>query len=619
MTEGRFWEKPWMAFTIIIVLAAWYTHSSTYYIQPDLDGGLVWALNDFFSFRQIDVFTYPHSNGPLYLLKTPSEKGDHLVLALLFDFFSKIVLGYFLFLLTQLKKKNIWLSCVIFIFFLSVLNIDFIIIAAVLASSYYIYITRKPITYLPALLLISCSIFIKGSISFPTLAIFLSLLITLSFHRNFKLVVQLILLQAGVFFILCCILYHHPYDGIVWTVQSVMASVSYGSNQAIYFTNFPLFLFPSLLLVLIPPLWIKDKQYRIFYFLTLLLIIVFWKYVLGRQDFSHYRAWYSLCFLLTGFSFILFEINTLKKASFLYFLSFTFFLTNAKKGDSPKTIGINTPHITSFLSGIFKPKKVKQTFTHKSNQLNASINLSDSMLGIIKNQSVDAYPWQLSILRKYKLNYSPRPNFISTLLGQKADGSDSIHFASKKSPQYILWHNSGDLLYQLSAHDQIYLPNTALKAIASIHKNYELLMYENGIALWSKNKNASSFKRGKNSKLNSMEIRLNEWFPAPPMDSTSTFFGRTDFVLSTTDKIRKAIYQGRFFKIVYKLENGKVAWHFLSLQSLQRNFLLQPYFINPALNFQTVSEIKIEPMSEKFEKQKITLRCYKGFPLKDTL
>jgi hypothetical protein len=616
MTKGNFWEKPWIVFTIIIVIAAWYTQSSTFYIQPDLDGGLVWALNDFFSFRQTDVFTYPHSNGPLYFLKTPSEKGDHLVIALLFDFFTKIVLGYFLFQLARLKNKSTLISIPVFIFLLSVLNSDFIIIAAVLASSYYTFLSKKILPYLPSLILVSCGIFMKGSISFPCLALLISLLLTLCYQGNFKRAAQLALLQAGIFFILCCILYSNPLEGLQWTFQSVIASISYGSNQAIYFHNFPLLLIPALLFILAGPLWIKDKQYHIFYFMTILLVIIFWKYVLGRQDFPHYSAWYYLCFLFVGFSFILFETKTFKKAAMLYFLSFTFFLTNAKKGDSPKTIAINTPHVTSFLSGVLKAKKAKQFFSEKSNELNQASILSDTMLSIIGQQSVDVFPWQLSILRKYNLNYAPRPNFISTLLGEQADKSDSIHFASEAAPQYVLWHNSGNLLYQLGAHDQIYLPNTASKAIASLYQNYDYQLYENGFALWSKKKSTATSSIEKKSTIESKEIELNEWFTPPTFDSNHSFYGQSKFELSITDKIRKAVYQGRFFKIVYKLKNEKIAWHFVSLHSLQKHFLLQPYFTNPSLDYEIVSEIKIEPMSEKFQNQKIKIEWQKDIPLK---
>jgi len=599
------YKELWLYYGIVLLLAALYVQTSDYYVQPDLDGGVIWSINEFFSFRQPKAFFYPATNGPLYLLKMPTEKGSHLLVSVLFNLSIRFLLGFFLIKLARVKKINEWTAILVFLFLLSFLNFDFIYIAAIVAGSYYIIKTEFLWQYLPISILITLSFYIKGSISFPGLFVFGSMILILLFHKKYKKVFQLVGIQIFLFLLVNIILYQNPMDGILWVIQSLFDSLSYGSYQAVYFKNFLPLLIPALLLTLMGPFIIKDKDYRLLYFLTLVLIFIFWKYVLGRQDFTHYRAWHFLSLMMLGFSILLFNGKIRILSAGLYFLSFLFFLSNVKRGDSPKPFTINTPNITSFASAILKPQTAKELFIKQSNQWSEEKILSDTILQIIGTQSVDAFPWELSILRKYNLQYKPRPNFYSTLLGPEGDQSDAAHFANSSAPVFILWHNSQPDLFQLNAHNQIYLLNSNPKGIASIVENYEFMLYDNGYALWKKRRLQSKNALNKEKKKN--KIVFDKWYAAPLFDSSNTVFGKTNFELPITDKIRSAIYKDRFFKISYKLKNQKTVLHFLSKESLQQGFILQPYFINPRLDFEVVDSIKIIPMNKIFNNRELEL------------
>ena len=599
-------NKPWVFYALIVIFSALFVHSSTYYIQPDLDGGVVWAINELFNFRQELPVYYPHTNGPLYILKLPTEKAYHLLISTLFNFGIRILLGSLLLRLATKDKK--WIAVLVFLFFLIFLNFDFTIIAIVLAGSYYLFQTKKIKPFIPIALLISISLFIKGSVSFPSLFIFIALFTLLIYYKKYGVAFQLggVLLICTLF--LSAILFANPFKGFSYISKSFYNSLFYGSHQAIYFKNSLLLIVPALIFAVTGPLWIRNKNYRNFYFLSILVILIFWKYVLGREDFTHYQAWYYMCFMFMGFSFLLFEGKTRIKTSSLYFLSFLFFMTNVKRGDGPKPININTPSITTFTSAVLKLDQANKIFAQQSSNWNRTNILSDTMLQIIKDNTIDAFPWKLSIIRKYNLNYQPRPNIYSTLLGHQADISDSIHYSGDSKPEFILWHNSQPDRYQLNAHDKIYLANSNPRAITSIQKNYRFLIYQNGYALWKKKNSSNKIKEKK--VLPNQKITMNQWFETPTFDSATIFYGKTNFTLPLTDKIRNSIYLGRFFKIIYKLKNQEKVSHFLSLASLQNNFILQPYFINPRLDYKLVEAIKIIPMSNKFSSNKMNLSSH---------
>ncbi len=599
----------WLPYTAVILLAAVYTQPSSYFIQPDIDGGMVWAVNDFFSFRQTDAFFYPHTNGPLTILKLPTEKGHHILMSVVFNFLLRCTFGFYLLLLGKAFKPNKpWIAIALFIFFLSVLNFDFIFLGVLLAGSYYALLSNKLETYIPIAVLTAIAIYTKGSISLPALCVSGSMFFILIYQKDFKTALRFLITFLTSFIILSVLLYANPFDGIKWFMEAMLGTFAYGNNQAVHFNNFLPFLIPSLLFVLIPIFLRKEKKQHLFYFMTVLLVILFWKYVLGRQDFTHYRAWYFFCFLLFGFSLLLLYGKRAVVISACYFVSFLFFISNAKRADSPKTLLFNTPNISSFARSILKPNKDKKFFAVKSNQWSQDKILSDSSIRLIENETVDAFPWEHSIIRKYKLNYLARPNFYSTLLGEQADLSDAEHYASQEAPTFIVWHDSETDDYMLNGHNKHYLPNLCPLAIESIKNNYQFISYQNGYALWKKDAattNKTSKIKGK------MAVKMNSWFEAPSPDSINNFYGKINFQLSLEEKLRSAIYKGRFFNIYYQLANGEIIKHNLSVSSMRNGFLLQPYYINPALDYQTIIKIKITARSEKFSEQQLSIQYKK--------
>lgn len=593
---------------LVALLAIVYINTPQAVLQNDLDSAVRWASDHLFGLGSPDLLLYPHTNGPLFFLKFPTPFGSSILFSVLFDVLTKIILGWYLLLLSKhFHPKNIWLPFALFITFSTFLSFDFIIISIVLACCLLALNTNKLFSLIPGILILVVSVFIKASISFPALFIFGSAVLINLWRKDFSKALKLTGIFLGLFIIITLIIYGLNLSGFVWIVNAFIKTLGYGSDQAIYFNNFLPYVILTVLFVALPAFLIKNKQSKEFFLITPLAIFAIWKYCLGREDFTHYHAWYLLCIVLAGFIIL---INS-KRAAFIgaicYFLSFGFFITNTKRGDSPKQMAYNTPRFDYLPRVLFRYDKIKEEFQHRSNEFLNKAVLSDSILNTIGDETVDVFPWGLAILSKYSLNYKPRPNFHSTILGTEADEQDHYQFMREKGPKFILWHNSQSSLYHLNAHDQIYLPNASKSAISSIQNNYKLVRQDGEYALWKKIEHGSiTFRKG--SYMN--EMKLNKWTKAPDFDSTRAIYGNIGFELSTFDKVRAFLYKGRFFKMAYKLNNGKIAAHFISLSSLQNGFLLQPYFTNPSLNYEQVDSIKIEPISTKFKMKKVQLEYW---------
>ncbi len=601
-------------FVLVVLIAIAYVSTPQAVLQNDLDSAVRWASDHLFSLGSKNLLLYPHTNGPLFFLKFPSPFGQSILISVIFDVITKASLGWYILLLVRLfRPQNIWLPFVILIALYTFLTFDFIIISIVLGCSLLSLNTDRFYTLLPGILILTISIFIKASISFPSLFIFGSTLLVLVWRKEYLRSALLAGTFILFFVILTVSLYGFNIDGFVCVIQSFIKTLGYGSDQAIYFNNFPFYILLTALFVLLPALLIRTKRNKEFFLITLLAVFAVWKYSLGREDFTHYRAWYFLCITLATYIVIINGRRGALIGSICYFLSFGFFLTNTKRGDSPKEIKYHTPRFDYLPRVLFRYDKIREEFQNRSNEYLYGAILSKSIINTIGDKTVDVFPWGLAVLSKYNLNYKPRPGFHSTILGRDADQSEGKYFASAHAPNFLLWHNSQPSLYALNAHDQVYLPNPVREAISSIYSNYQFIRQDHDYALWKKVKYQQEYSY--NTELDKM-IQLGKWFKAPSFDSSQAIYAASNFELPMADKIRSFFYKGRFFKIIYKLKNGKEAAHFIALASLQKGFLLQPYFKNPKMEYEQVDKIFIEPLSKKFNGHQIKLQPSKGFAIR---
>lgn len=608
MTFEKLYQNKYCQLIVIAFIACVFIHEPQAILQNDLDSAVRWASNHLFQFGSKNLLLYPHTNGPLFFLKFPIPKGVFIRYAVFFDVLSKVLLGYYLLKLSfHYRPKQTWLPIIIFVGLCALLNFDFIIISITVAICMLALNTRKVIFLIPGIFVLVISIYIKASISFPALFIFGSTILLLIVNKEFKQCLQIIAAFLLLFILSTLILYGFNLDGFIWIFNSFVKTLGYGSDQAIYFNNYLPYVLLAAAFIILPLFLVNKNAYNKLFFITILAVFAVWKYSFGRQDFAHYQAWSTLIIMLTAFAIIINDKRGGMISAACYLLSFTFFISNTKRNDSPKEYIYTTPNIDLFPRVIFRYPKVVKQYQNRTNYYLNKITISDSILNSIGDKTVDVFPWESAILYKYDLNYKPRPNFHSTILGADADASDHFNFISKDAPEFLLWHKSQQDIYSLNGHNQTYLPNEIAGAISGIKNNYTFLMQDGDYALWRKQKsNIINFHKGSYG----IDIKMNSWFKAPNYDSARSIYGNIDLSFSFLDRIKSFLYKGHFFKIEYKLTNGKTSIHFVSTSSLQKNFLLQPYFINPKMEYLVIDSIKIVPLNNKFKGKNIHLEYW---------
>jgi hypothetical protein len=89
----------------------------------------------------------------------------------------------------------------------------------------------------------------------------------------------------------------------------------------------------------------------------------------------------------------------------------------------------------------FDWSKMQRKYGDEARGFLAKVRMPAAWLTRIGNATVDAYPWEASLLFANKLNWSPRPVFQSyTAYVPDLDEANARHYASADGPRFILFH-----------------------------------------------------------------------------------------------------------------------------------------------------------------------------------
>lgn len=199
------------------------------------------------------------------------------------------------------------------------------------------------------------------------------------------------------------------------------------------------------------------------FFLSLVLLFVFFKHGVVRDDVGHVRdfilGWPLLLYPYYSFLNGNRNFSILRSAAFvmvgLFLLAFCFVLStiDTYPGINPKldtflayskTIIVEPGPLSAFSEYVqfyfSNPEftAIKDQF-HK--MLSPQSPLSNSTLNLISNNTVDIFPQAIDLLYYYNMNWSPRP-VIQSLVAytDKLDTLNSIHFSNEtSSPKFILY------------------------------------------------------------------------------------------------------------------------------------------------------------------------------------
>ncbi|EMS82115.1 hypothetical protein LEP1GSC073_4002 [Leptospira noguchii str. Cascata] len=129
---------------------------------------------------------------------------------------------------------------------------------------------------------------------------------------------------------------------------------------------------------------------------------------------------------------------------------------------------------TCFLN-IINPIEHSNNLLERTNFSLNNVNLDKKLLNILGHSSVDIYPWELSEVEKYNLNWKSRPTFQSYISYTPwIDMQNNRFWNSQERPKFILW----DTKLGIKSIDDRYLFNDEPISIITILTNYKPVIQE---------------------------------------------------------------------------------------------------------------------------------------------
>lgn len=540
-----------------------------------LDASYAWGLNWLFvhDYSALTQLTYPF--GPLAFLKIPTIEGDNLLYAILFFSTLKLLFIRLLFKLSETTEKKLISTNLIFILLAAyIVNIDFLIIGTCLILNYFFYKRRKYLPFLISILLASIGLFIKVSIGITSFSIigmsmmifFFSFLLEKDMctqwkHQRpkFKFIALHLPLQIAsicvIVFTCGLIVFQTPGTFFDFLFGVFKLSSGYGDTLSIHPNNNWWLLIPFILLMVLFPIFNKEKDTRIFYLLALLPLLASWKHSFVREDYTHYKI---LIYFLIFFWSCIVMISQQKKWRWAILGTLTVLLLfiNMKNVYNYRTPKFDIIGIAHFNKAIhYKTFKAEQIELSKQNT--APKLLNDSVKKLINNQPVDFYPWEHSYAAANGLCWNPRKTVeIGASTSQWASLQASKHYThNENSPAIVLFHLEKDRHGgKFGSIDDRHILNDEPLVIYNLLNNYRLI-YKSPEFLLFKQDTTSLFADA--TETEKQKVSFNEWIDITPQEdqiirlkvfSKNTLWG----------KIKKMLYKEEEYYIDYQLENGHV-------------------------------------------------------------
>ena len=584
----------WAVIGLIFVITFPY-FEPTYAIG--LDASYVWGLNWLFvhDYQTLIQLSYPF--GPLAFLQIPTIIGHNWLIFLIFYGILKIGFIYLLFKLATLFSTSFKSAIPVVLIVCFFVNIDLLIIGNCLILNLLFYKRNKPIfLFISAILAIS-GLFIKVSTGISSLSIiFMSLLIDYYFNRNIIRSLKQIGIISGIGLIMGLLVF----QGFLLLFQFLWGAFKLASGYEGALSLHPqnnwilLSLFMGLMASF--PVWNKEKNIRVAYFLSLFALFAAWKHSFIRQDITHYRI--IICFLLVFWSIILFVAKEKRVLTFIVACC-TILLLYANmraipwyRGISREIVGVN-----NFID-VLHYKDFTQRITSMSEHNVAPNKLSEEQRALIGDYTVDVYPWEFSYIAANQLHWIPRKTFGISLFPSHGKNVESADYSfSISSPDLIIFHFVNDGFGgKLGSLDQRYILNDEPLVIYNILNHYQLEEKTNKFLLFKKD-TATRFETSiwENPQI----VQFNEWIDVPKgnneiirlkVSSKNTLWGN----------VKKMFYKEGQYYIDYMLEDGTIYTY--------------RYVSGTAVDGLWISPFIRDPLSDSMEPDVVKVRLHNSHP-----
>lgn len=532
---------------------------------PGLDASYMWGLNWLFvhDYGTLQQLVYPV--GPLSFLKWPTTEGANLILALIFYLIVKcgfIVMGFKTVGLIGKDSPETgdnlfvrwFIPGVLLLAFSYFANIDVLIVFLCILLCLDSIRKQHLWSYAIASFLAILSLFIKISIGINAISVVvLSIPLYYYEHRDLKKAGW----QAGTLFlsfvVLSFAILHHPSTIIKWYSGTMHLVFGYGS-LALDYENHPVYLLLFAGTLIAAPFVCKDKYAKYACLLSALSLFAFYKHGFIREDNPHY---FSMVYFMICFWMFLSLIETIRKPYILLlaFLSVTAIMMNAKEMDGfrqrshKEFFGVANAAESYF--HYHRLVRNSDEMTHANLQ---KMQLTDTLLQMIGNSTVDIYPFEFSYAAQNHLNWQPRTALGSALSPWIETLSAKNFDDSPDAARFILWHFQNDWLGKTSVSiDNRYFLNDEPQVVMNILNHYELAGREDHLILM---KHTSTPALGSTTLSEPVTANWGEWIDVPQYEDGIVRV-RALSEKKFTGKIIGTFYKDIIYTIEYKTSDGQ--------------------------------------------------------------
>ncbi len=316
-----------------------------------------------------------------------------------------------------------------------------------------------------------------------------------------------------------------------------------------------------------------NKKYRYFFLVLFITANILWlKYVLARIDHIPGQL-FPLYLYFIGM--ILIMLSDTKK----YVLAF--FLLLLSLGCFNNSIDLPLNHcLGSFqFNNIFSRKLIANINRASSNNLE-KLKFDTAIINLIKNNTVDAYPWDMTAIFSNRLNWCPRPVFQSYIdYTPWLDKQNEDFYNSVLAPKFIIWQQGlpGKNRF-FDSIDNRYILNDEPKTIKSIFSLYQLCYVGPKILIFHKKNIAPLLPDAR--LLSCQDSTWDTWVDIPGIPGKDVIRAEINVNNSFLGWLKKTIYRNSLVSIDYKLNNGKIVRRSLPIKNALSGVWISPYLIN---------------------------------------
>ncbi|HYX10098.1 MAG TPA: hypothetical protein VE912_25450, partial [Bacteroidales bacterium] len=594
-----------LGLSLIVIIGTFPENRWTF--SPGIDQPLSWVFNHFFEtgLSAGKHIVFPH--GPLAFFTYPLPA--NILIATIVSAFLKVIMVFNLvYLFKKSNEINKWLVPLVIASFFSIVadfNHLILIDLLLLYCNYYLYYKKGYKIF--AFLLTALAFYVKVYVAILSGILFFSFIVYFYFqNRKLKILfidgLSLLTLILALWFIMYGTLngFFHYIWGIFQLAGDNSTAVSYYPQN-----NWIVLIFFIALLVTI---FLINRAKKSDFFLILITLSLFaaWKHGMAREDIYHIRGYYIyLISCLTVF--ILFYRKNFYTNLILSSAIVLLFSLNMKNASNYFPYKYELQSSNNFIEFITNYSELKSRSNKISQEKISENKLPVSIIDSIGSSTVDAYPWDYSVIPVNKLIWQPRvvinsyASYTSWL-----DEQNARHFNSGKAPEYIIWEfnkvssdiNGGNL----NSIDNRYLPNDEPNTIISLLKNYKYWQASGKFLILKKRNEPLSIS---NEKLGQVISTWGEWIKVPETKN-GLFRAKLKFNKSFREVLKSFFYKDEQFWIYLKMENGLIHKYRIVPNNATDGIWINPYIFNRNKLFE-VEEIMFKASNQKILDKKLVV------------